>query len=156
MSWDGYLAAHTWVMVDGVWWHVEPVAQPGRGGGLTVAGHVITAHNPGGEWLDEAANAARHAELLAACGTGTATPSWGGSPDGRHLEEGVFVVGLDDEAAAAIGRRFGQDAIYLVRPGERVLLPCDGSPSRRQPVLATRASPPPAVVAGPAGQPGRT
>lgn len=152
MSWDGYLAAHTWVMVDGVWWHVEPGA---GGGDLPVAGHVITAHNPGGQWLGDAANAARHAELLAVCGHAAPTPSWGGAPDGRHLEEGVFVSGLDDDAATAIGRRFGQDAIYAVLPGERLLLPCDGSaPARRQSVRATRDAPPPAP--SPFDQPGRT
>ncbi len=148
MSWDGYLAAHTWVMVAGVWWHVEPGTGPGH---LPVGGHVITAHNPGGQWLDDAANGARHAELLDALGAAV-MPSWGGSPDGRHLEEGVFVVGLDDAEALDIGRRFGQDAIYLLLGGRRLLLPCDGSAPTEQPVHVARDEPPPA----PASQPGRT
>lgn len=146
MSWDGYLAAHTWVMLDGVWWH----AAPGAAGAaeLRAVGHVITAHNPGGQWLDDEANAARHAELLAACDRSATTPSWGGSPDGRHLEEGVFVLGLDDAEAVALGRRFGQDAIYQLAPGERLLVPCDGSPSTRQPVRAVKGSAPPAPQPG--------
>jgi len=146
MSWDGYLDAHTWVLVDGTWWHVAPAADGDApaGPGSTVVGHVITAHNPGGAWRSAADNAGAHAALVAACrADATVThPAWGGDPAGRWMELGLLVVGLDDEAARALGARFGQDAIYALAPGRRILLACDGTVARTQAVRA-EAGPPP-------------
>ncbi len=146
MSWDGYLDAHTWVQVDGTWWHVAPVSDADHPAAVaTVAvGHVITAHNPGGAWRDEADSARAHETLVAACrADAIAThPAWGGDPAGRWMELGLLVVGLDDGTARALGARFGQDAIYALTPSSRRLLACDGTVARTQSVRATPGAPP--------------
>ncbi|MFJ5557714.1 DUF3293 domain-containing protein [Streptomyces sp. NPDC093250] len=95
------------------------------GSGTTV--HVITAWNPRGRTASDDANArdqrllleeVRHRGL-------TSWPAVGGDVCGTHREESVAVVGLSDAAARALGRRFGQDAVFAWTPGAWRVLACD-------------------------------
>jgi hypothetical protein len=92
--------------------------------GRTIA--VITAHNPGGEPADEAANAAAgralEAELdhrgLAWWRAEGADSSW------TRVEESVAVPGLGLPDAIALGARFGQEAIVLLSPTALTVADC--------------------------------
>ena len=81
---------------------------------------VLTANNPGSEPLDDAENAKRHQMLsnqLRLDGH-RSYPAVGTSPDGSWSEESVAVPGLDQAAALAYGRRFGQHAVFEVTADE--------------------------------------
>lgn len=86
----------------------------------------MTAQNPGRALSDED-NADRQLELLAvvkAMPEVDAWPALGGDPTWVHTEESVAVVGLSDEEAVALARRFDQDAIFAWTPGQWWLLSC--------------------------------
>jgi hypothetical protein len=76
--------------------------------------HVITAWNPGSRPATLAANAERQAALAAALAEGRLRwlPAVGRSPDGAWREESMAIRNLTRAAAVALGRRFGQRAIY--------------------------------------------
>ena len=80
---------------------------------------VVTAWNPFSEELPAAVNAGRHAELCRRLGNdGLAwLPAVGSSPDGGWAEESVAMVGIDRAAARALGREFGQHAVFEVADG---------------------------------------
>ena len=80
---------------------------------------VVTTWNPFSEELSSAVNASRHAELCERLGNdGLAwLPAVGSSPDGGWAEESVAVVGIDRAAARALGREFGQHAVFEVADG---------------------------------------
>ncbi|MYQ44894.1 DUF3293 domain-containing protein [Streptomyces sp. SID4985] len=88
--------------------------------------HVITAFNPRGRVVTPEDNARAHASLLAELGRSRHTwwPATGGSPCGTHTEESVAVTGLTDAEARALGRRFGQDAVFAWSPEAWRLLAC--------------------------------
>ncbi|MFJ6539560.1 DUF3293 domain-containing protein [Streptomyces sp. NPDC091385] len=88
--------------------------------------HVVTAFNPRGRVVAAEDNARAHALLLAWLGRGGHTwwPATGSSPCGTHAEESVAVTGLSDAEARALGRRFGQDAVFAWSRAERRLLAC--------------------------------
>ena len=48
---------------------------------------------------------------------GCRLPAAGSSPDGGWAEESVAVVGIDRAAARALGREFGQHAVFEVADG---------------------------------------
>ncbi|MGW2821668.1 DUF3293 domain-containing protein [Streptomyces sp. NPDC001443] len=98
---------------------------PGPAEGATV--HVITAWNPYGRTAPSDANTRAHCLLLAEIRRRGLTwwPAEGGDVRGTHREESVGVVGLSDTAARALGRRFGQDAIFAWTPGAWRVLACD-------------------------------
>ena len=88
----------------------------------------VTADNPGGATRPPLENEERRVGLAAsldAAGLGW-HPAVGGEPDGDHLEPGVVVLGLALDAAADLGARFGQVAIYQWTPDALHLLACDG------------------------------
>jgi hypothetical protein len=79
----------------------------------------VTAANPGSRRLDDAENGRRHAALVAEvrrrgldCHGGAGHGDDGAWP----AEESVLVPGLDEAAAVALGRAFGQFAVVV---GER-------------------------------------
>lgn len=106
---------------DGVW---IPVAQLA----LDRVVHVLTAWNPGehrpGREENEAANL-RLAQRLRATGM-PVRDALGSSPDGSHQEEGFAVIGLKRADARALGRDFGQAAIFEIRDCRQIVVGCDG------------------------------
>ena len=90
---------------------------------------VLTAHNPDSERLAGAENAARHAALCACLDElgHPWLPALGTSPDGDWSEESVAVPGLDRETALALGRQFGQAAVFEVITGELRVHACDAT-----------------------------
>ncbi|MGW4021643.1 DUF3293 domain-containing protein [Streptomyces sp. NPDC005009] len=94
------------------------------GSGATV--HVITAWNPCGRTASDDANARDQRLLLDEVRRRglTSWPAVGGDVSGTHREESVAVVGLDDAAARALGRRFRQDAVFAWSPDAWRVLAC--------------------------------
>jgi hypothetical protein len=77
-------------------------------------GAFITAYNPRGTLQPEAANAAAHARLLERLlGLGITTIEGAGGEPGSDWtpERSVMALGLDLDAARAVGCEFDQDAI---------------------------------------------
>jgi len=94
---------------------------------------VITAWNPDSQVRDPAVNRAQQEALESeldlrgvdrhrSVGRDLGTP---------HFEVGSAVVGLDEEEALAIGRRFGQAAVYRWTPEVWEVVSCAGD--RRHP-----------------------
>jgi len=89
----------------------------------------VTADNPGSRPVPPAENALRRADLREAieglnriCFPGVSVGDDGTWPP----ELGFFVLGIEREAALALGRRFGQNAILFGTRGKPVqLLACD-------------------------------
>ncbi|MFJ5534677.1 DUF3293 domain-containing protein [Streptomyces sp. NPDC093261] len=93
-------------------------------GGHTV--HIVTAFNPGGRQATAYANLRAQHELLRILGLRGLRwwPAVGGDPAGTHAEISAAVAGLDDAQARALGRRFGQDAVFAWSPASWRLLDC--------------------------------
>lgn len=49
----------------------------------------------------------------------------GGDVEWTHVEQGFAVIGMTDEEALALGRDFGQEAIYGWSPSTLTVLSCD-------------------------------
>lgn len=88
--------------------------------------HIVTAFNPGGRQAPAHANLRAQHELLQTIGLRglQSWPAVGGDPAGTHAEISAAVVGLDDAEARALGRRFGQDAVFAWSPASWRLLAC--------------------------------
>ena len=86
---------------------------------------IITAHNPGGNVREAAANQADDLLLQRALAGLERLPLAGCSPDLSHREDGWAVRFPSREAALDLARRFGQRAIYEVRGGELWLIDLD-------------------------------
>jgi hypothetical protein len=74
---------------------------------------IVTAANPAGAPVDQAANARRHAALqrwIVEHGYVQRAVA-GSSPDGKHVEHG-FAVWLERDDVVALARRFDQSAIF--------------------------------------------
>ncbi len=76
--------------------------------------HVITAFNPHGRVATETDNARSHRALVERLRSrGIAShPAAGGDRSWRHVEPGVVIIGLPRAEAVALGKDFGQDAIF--------------------------------------------
>lgn len=127
--WDRYATSHLtveiapgrWVALngsDGV--AVLPFAAPL---------YIITAWNPRGHDAPAETNAEAQAALVAQLWTTGAyvVRALGGDPDGGHSEESVCAIGIDRETAQALGRSFGQAAIFEVDDAEVRVVACDDS-----------------------------
>jgi hypothetical protein len=81
-------------------------------GGETL--HVITAWNPGSRQATAAQNARQQGALEAAVAAQGLRwlPAVGRSPDGTWQEESMAIRDLPRADAVALGRRFGQRALY--------------------------------------------
>lgn len=79
----------------------------------------LTAWNPGSVPYGRNANKRRHRRLVAHVDArGLAhLDGEGVSPDRRWRERGLFVLGVDREAARRLGARFGQVSIVVVERG---------------------------------------
>ena len=96
---------------------------------------MLTAHNPGSERLTDAENAERHAALCARLDDlgHPWLPALGTSPAGDWSEESVAVPGLGRETALALGRQFGQAAVFEVTTEELRVHACDGTRALERP-----------------------
>jgi hypothetical protein len=79
----------------------------------------ITACNPRSELLSSEENAARHAQVLAQVrALGLKVLSGRGKADGGDwVEESLLILGLDENAAVALGTAFRQNAVVVGRVG---------------------------------------
>jgi hypothetical protein len=78
----------------------------------------VTAYNPGSWPLPEAENRARQDELCrAVAAAGYAAYAGEGVGAGWPPEASLLVLGIGEEDAAALGRRFGQAAVVVGRSG---------------------------------------
>ena len=90
---------------------------------------IVTAHNPDAQRLPDEENRSRNFELrkhLDERGI-----SWheavGRAPDGSWAESSFAISGLTETDAIAIGRRFGQLAIFMVTLDQVVVIETNGS-----------------------------
>lgn len=103
---------------DDRWIDLIPEAGTSRGSGDVVIAepvHVISGCNPGYRESDEV-NRVRHMELkkrLRESGV-EPQPAIGMAPDGSWVEDSWVVTGLKRAAVCAIGREFGQVAVFEV------------------------------------------
>jgi len=88
--------------------------------------HIITAHNPGGHPSSPEDNALAQSRLVARVAETALEhyPAAGGDRAWEHVEASLAVVGLDREQACALGREFGQDAIFEWSPTALAVLSC--------------------------------
>ncbi|MEU2929887.1 DUF3293 domain-containing protein [Streptomyces sp. NPDC007251] len=70
------------------------------------------------------AQRSRHAGSLRQCVGLRWWPAVGGDAAGIHAEISAAVVGMNDAQARALGRRFGQDAVFAWSPASWRLLGC--------------------------------
>jgi hypothetical protein len=132
-NWDLYRAAVVGVRFKDRVVRVEPRPLGTAAGsfprpvGSLVVIHVITAWNPCGRTAPADANARAQLTLLGEIHRrGLAWwPAEGSDAGGTHREESVAVAGLSDTAARALGRRFGQDAVFAWTPAVLRVLACD-------------------------------
>ena len=97
---------------------------------------VLTAWNPGSEPFSDTENAERHRQLCARLDElgHTWLPALGASPDGSWSEESVAVPGLDRETALALGREFGQEAVFEVTAENLRVHGCSGDRQIERPL----------------------
>ncbi|MFE7391821.1 DUF3293 domain-containing protein [Streptomyces sp. NPDC057582] len=88
--------------------------------------HIVTAFNPGGRNATVRANLRAQHELLQSIGRRGLEwwPAVGGDWAGTHAEISAAVIGMDDAQARALGRRFGQDAVFAWSSASWRLLAC--------------------------------
>ena len=87
---------------------------------------VVTAWNPDSHVRPEAVNRAANEALEAELDRRGLThwPATGRDPDLAHHEEGVAVPGLAEADGVALGRRYGQAAVYLWTPEAWQVVSC--------------------------------
>ena len=88
--------------------------------------HLMTAQNPARQ-LSDAENASRQAALVAQLSTNPSVEVWsaiGGDPTWSHTEDSVAIVGLTDDEAITLARRFDQYAIFAWTTTDWWLISC--------------------------------
>jgi hypothetical protein len=75
-------------------------------------------------------------------------PCVGGHADGRWLEPGIAVIGLSRHQARALGRAYGELAVYELEETTRLVLACDSDHLLVQAVVCHRGQQPPRSGAG--------
>ena len=111
--WDGFAGAVVRLELSTGGVLLEP-RPPGEVGVFPFAApvHIVTASNPAGSEIDEAANMVRH-RLLGIAVTGLdVIPTVGSAPDGSMPEPGFGLLGVSLDTALDLAREFGQRAIY--------------------------------------------
>lgn len=132
MSWDEYIRAVVRIELADSLVQIAP-APPGRADGTFPdvphdVVYVVTAFNPGGLISTEPANQQAHTALIHRLEADHVTywEAAGGDPDWSHTEASFALIGVDEAYAKALGRDFGQDAIFEWTPTELSVLACDG------------------------------
>ena len=129
-NWDLYRAAVVDIRFPETTVRVEPRPRGTTAGLFPVPDgdgiHVITAWNPWGRTVPDDLNERAQRLLLAEVRRRglTSWPAVGGDAGGTHQEESVAVLGLGDDEARSLGRRFGQDAVFAWTPGAWRVLAC--------------------------------
>jgi len=129
--WADYMSAHARLhLSDGSTLEAGPIAGPTNVGefpdALGRCIFVITADNPGRDVSDDA-NSAAHAQLLRRA----KELKWdyldahGGDPAWTHVEACIAVRDVDVRDVLALGREFGQDAIFEWTPKHWALVACN-------------------------------
>lgn len=78
----------------------------------------ITAHNPASQVLSDIENMARHQMLVADLAKYTCLEGFGVGTDPKWKpERSLLVLGIDQDAAKAIGKKYGQNAIVVGNAG---------------------------------------
>lgn len=116
-----YLPTHVTVCVDGVWLSSFDFCAS-RG----VQIHVITAWNPGDERPGDEINEARNEQLrvdISARGL-EILEALGSDPNSLHAEKSWAVVGMTDNTAIELGKKYGQVAIFFITRARQWVLGC--------------------------------
>jgi Protein of unknown function (DUF3293) len=159
--WEGFASAHTWIYAEHSWWQliprlVEAAAPAGNDRlGFQLPCHVVTAYNPGGRAAADVDNRAAARALGADSRLDglIVLPSVGGHPDGEWLEPGVAVIGLCRQQARALGRAYGQLAVYELQGATRWVIACGSDDVLAQTVVCHRGRQPPSPVPSAPPQP---
>jgi hypothetical protein len=159
--WEGFARAHTWIYAEHSWWQliprlVEAAAPAGSDRlGFQLPCHVVTAYNPGGRAAADVDNQAAARALGADSRLDglIVLPSVGGHPDGEWLEPGVAVIGLCRQQARALGRAYGQLAVYELQGATRWVIACGSDDVLAQTVVCHRGRQPPSPVPSAPPQP---
>ena len=116
-----YLPTNVSVLFDGVWMSgFDFCASHG------VQIHVITGWNPGDERLGSEVNDARNEQLhadISALGF-DALAAQGSDPNSSHSEKSWAVVGLTDNAAVELGKKYDQVAVFRITESRQSVLGC--------------------------------
>lgn len=126
MSWDAYAQAVVDVdFPDGIT-TLTPIGATGHPAPHTVL-HIITAHNPYGQHATADANTTAQRRLLADLTQLPDVSTWaavGRSTDSTHQEPSIAIAGMTDDAAALLGTRYHQDAIFRWTLDGLRVIPC--------------------------------
>lgn len=114
-----YLPTLVTVCVDGIWMSGFDFCAS-RG----VQIHVITAWNPGDERPRGEINEARNQELRAEISARglEALEALGSDPNSSHAEKSWAVVGMTDDTAIELGRKYGQVAVFRITESQQSVL----------------------------------
>jgi hypothetical protein len=129
-----YAASHVWLEHPTLGAMVLQPSEPGVADGpypaqRDVTIHIVTAHNPG-RLLSPDENDVRARRLLAdveSMGNVTVWRSVGGDPEWTHTEDCLALIGLDDDAVRALGRRYDQEAIWAWDATMLRLIECEAA-----------------------------
>ena len=116
-----YLPTVVTICIDGVWMSGFDFCAA-RG----VQIHVITAWNPGDERPSSEINEARNQELRAEISARglEALEALGSDPNSSHSEKSWAVVGMTDDTAIELGRKYGQVAVFFITRARQWVLGC--------------------------------
>jgi hypothetical protein len=116
-----YLPTDVTVCTDGVWMSGFDFCAS-----HDVQLHVITAWNPGDERPSSEINELRNEQLRAEISARglEALEALGSDPDSQHAEKSWAVVGLTDDAAIELGRKYGQVAVFFITRARQWVLGC--------------------------------
>lgn len=116
-----YLPTVVTVCIDGIWMSgFDFCASQG------VQIHVITAWNPGDERPSSEINEAQNQQLrveISARGL-EALEALGSDPNSPHAEKSWAVVGMTDDTAIELGRKYGQVAVFFITRARQWVLGC--------------------------------
>lgn len=116
-----YLPTDVTVCIDGVWMSGFDFCAS-RG----VQIHVIAALNPGDERPSSEVNEVRNQQLRAEISARglEALEALGSDPNSSHSEKSWAVVGMTDDTAIELGRKYGQVAVFFITRARQWVLGC--------------------------------
>lgn len=116
-----YLPTIVTICVDGVWTSGFDFCAS-----RSVQIHVITAWNPGDERPSFAINDLQNEQLRADIKTlgFDVCEALGSDPNSTHSEKSWAVIGLTDEVAIELGKKYGQVAVFRITESQQSVLGC--------------------------------